>query len=63
MKNISSSVLLENRIYELRKRLDNLLSVEPVNSAEVLRISQQLDALITGYYRKEASYAHETVFS
>lgn len=50
MKYYTKVSLLEDQIKSLKKKLDNAVQENKMNSDKILKISRQLDTLIVGYY-------------
>ncbi|HHW48871.1 MAG TPA: aspartyl-phosphate phosphatase Spo0E family protein [Clostridiaceae bacterium] len=50
MERSVKALLLERRIMLLRKKLEEVIMKYPINSANVLELSRELDSLIVGYY-------------
>ena len=45
--------MLEEKIYELKKDLNELMTKEEKDAKKILKISEELDLLIIEYYRVE----------
>jgi len=50
MERSIKALLIERRITLLRQKLEEIITKYPIDSANVLELSRELDTLIVGYY-------------
>jgi len=50
MERSIKALLIERRITLLRQKLEEVITKYPIDSANVLELSRELDSLIVGYY-------------